>query len=60
MLNAQVAVAKKLFSGDSWRFVRDPKRTEAAHVDGAYAAAGAVQGALMMPKPRKARIRLLA
>lgn len=59
MLNAQIAAARKLQSGDSWRFTRDPK-SGAGHVDGAYAAAGAVQAALIMPVKRRARIRMLA
>jgi hypothetical protein len=58
-LNAQVSGAKKLLSGDSWRFTRGGG-SAAGHVDAAYAAAGAVQGALIMPAPRRARIRMLA
>lgn len=59
MLNTQITAARKLQTGDSWRFTRDP-RAGAGHVDGAYAAAGAAQAALILPAPRRARIRLLA
>lgn len=55
-LNAHIAVAQKLNSGDGWRFVR---RGGTGHVHGAYAAAGVVQVAVTMPEPKRSRIRLL-
>lgn len=48
MLTGHVLGANKLNTGDGWRFVR----RGAGHVDGAYAAAGAVHLARMMPRPK--------
>lgn len=48
MLTAHVLGANKLQTGDGWRFVR----RGAGHVDGAYAAAGAVHLARMLPRPK--------
>jgi phage terminase large subunit-like protein len=47
LLTAHVTGAQRLPEGDGWRFVRQG----AAHVDAAYAAAGAVHVALTLPKP---------
>jgi hypothetical protein len=47
LLNAHVHAATKVRTGDSWRF----GRTDAGHVDAAYAAAGALYLARMIPKP---------
>jgi len=55
LLNAHVAAAEKLRQGDAWRFTR----RGAGHVDGAYAAAGAVHLARTLPEPVKPRIRVL-
>lgn len=49
MLTGQVLAANKLQTGDGWRFVR----RGAGHVDAAYAAAGAVYLARLLPKPRR-------
>ena len=49
MLTAHVLGANKLQTGDGWRFVR----RGAGHVDGAYAAAGAVHLARLLPRPRR-------
>jgi len=49
MLNAQVAGAEKLFRGDGWVFTRKG----AGHVDGVYAAAGAVHLARTLPPLEK-------
>jgi hypothetical protein len=46
LLDAHVAIAEKLHSGDVWRFDRD-----GGHVDAVYAAAGAVHLAKTMPAP---------
>lgn len=59
LLNAHVKGASKLNSGDGWRFVRRGG-PEQGHVDAAYAAAGAVEIALTMPAPRRARIRFIS
>jgi hypothetical protein len=53
LLNAHVAGTARLHSGDGWRFARKG----AAHVDGAYATAGAVRIARTLPPPPKARLR---
>jgi len=58
LLNAHVGGAKKLPSGDGWRFTRKGGAA-AGHVDAAYAAAGAAEVALAMPEPQRARIRML-
>jgi hypothetical protein len=49
ILDGHIAHAKKLFSGDGWRFVRRGQ----GNVNGAYAAAGAVRLARTLPPPRK-------
>lgn len=49
LLNAHVAGASPLHSGDGWRFTRKG----AGHVDAAYAAAGAVHLARTLPPPVK-------
>lgn len=59
VLDAHLAGANKLPSGDGWRFTRKGG-TEHGHVDAAYAAAGAVYLAQTMPPPKRARIRMLA
>lgn len=56
LLNNHIAGARKLTSGDGWRFVR---RGGVGHVDGAYAAAGAIQLALTMPEPARPSIRVI-
>jgi hypothetical protein len=55
LLDAHIGGATKLNAGDGWRFVR----RGGGHADAAYAAAGAVQIALTMPAPKRARIRML-
>lgn len=55
LLDAHVSGARKLPTGDGWRFTR---RGE-GDCDAAYAAAGAVYLALTMPEPKRARIRVL-
>jgi len=55
LLDAHTGGAQKLNAGDGWRFVR----RGGGHVDAAYAAAGAVQIALTMPAPKRARLRML-
>jgi hypothetical protein len=65
LLNDHAAAAAKLKVGDGWRFARrqtgtDPDSDHPGHVDAAYAFAGAVDLALKMPEPRRARVRLLA
>lgn len=56
LLDAQVAGASKLKSGDGWRFTR----SGAEHVDGPYACAGAVSLALTIPAVRRGTIRSFA
>lgn len=56
LLNAHVSGARKLASGDGWRFTR---RGGVGHVDAAYAAAGAIHVALTMAEPARAGIRIL-
>jgi hypothetical protein len=71
LLNSHTGAAAPLKSGDGWRFARKmpEKASEEAeaqedaprgHVDAAYAFAGAVHYALLLPEPKRARIRLLA
>jgi Phage Terminase len=72
LLNAHLGAASRMKVGDGWRFARKVKPgTEASdrqegedgapkgHVDAAYAFAGAVHQALLLPEPRRAKIRLL-
>lgn len=54
LLNAQVDAAEKLGKGDRWIVTR----RGAGHVDGVYAAAGAVFIARTMPRPRKTSRRV--
>lgn len=58
LLDAHIAGATKLPSGDGWRFTRRGGYRQ-GHVDAAYAAAGAVYLALTVPVPERARIRVL-
>lgn len=69
LLNAHLGAASRLKVGDGWRFARKTRpgdtreeddQAPKQHVDAAYAFAGAVHGALMLPEPRPARIRILA
>lgn len=55
LLDAHIAGASKLHTGDGWRFVR----RGAGHVDAAYAAAGATYTALTMPAPSRQGLRIL-
>lgn len=55
LLDAHVAGASKLYTGDGWRFVR----RGAGHVDAAYAAAGACYAAQTMPQPSRQGLRIL-
>ena len=55
LLDTHIQYATKLPTGDGWRFTR--KGT--GHVDAAYAAAGAIETALTMPQPKRARIRIV-
>ena len=55
LLDAHVAGASKLPTGDGWRFVR----RGAGHVDAAYAAAGAAYLAQTMPQPSRSGLRVL-
>ncbi len=48
LLNTHVYAATKLFSGDGWRFGR-PVNSPGQHVDAAYAAAGALYLARLVP-----------
>jgi hypothetical protein len=57
LLDAHVRGARKLPSGDGWRFGR---RGMNQHVDAAYAAAGAAYLALSMPAPKRAKLRFLS
>jgi hypothetical protein len=75
LLNSHLGGASRLKVGDGWRFARKAKDEKDAstaargqedgleapkgHVDAAYAFAGAVHMALLLPEPRRARIRLL-
>lgn len=54
--DAHVLAAEKGWSGDRWTFAR----RGTGHVDAAYAAAGAVQLARLLPKPRRLVRRLHA
>lgn len=53
LLDAHIKGAGRVESGDAWRFVR----RGAAHVDAAYAAAGAAKLALELPPDKRARVR---
>jgi phage terminase large subunit-like protein len=54
LLQAHITSARKLTTGDGWRFTRT-----SGHVDAAYAAAGAVYATLTVPQPQRARITSL-
>jgi phage terminase large subunit-like protein len=56
LLDAHVRGARKLLSGDGWRFGRKGANQ---HVDAAYAAAGAAYLALSMPVPKRSKVRFL-
>ena len=56
LLNSHIKGADKCISGDGYRFTRKGD----AHVDAAYAAAGAAKLALTLPPPRRARIRIIS
>ena len=58
LLNDHAGNATRLPVGDGWRFAR--RDTETGHVDAVYAFAGAVRLALLLPEPRRARVRLLS
>jgi hypothetical protein len=55
LLDAHIAGARKLITGDGFRFVR----RGAGHVDAAYAAAGAVYLALTEPPEARPRLRFI-
>jgi Phage Terminase len=55
LLDAHIGGASKLHTGDGWRFTR----RGASHVDGAYAAAGAVYCAQTLPTPSGQGLRIL-
>lgn len=56
LLDNHIGGAKKLQSGDGWRFVRNG----AGHVDAAYSVAGATHLAINMPEPVRPRIRMIS
>jgi hypothetical protein len=56
LLDDHVGGASKLKSGDGWRFTREGE----AHVNGAYACAGAVSLALTLPAVKHPRVRMIA
>jgi hypothetical protein len=56
LLDAHIAAARKLATGDGWRFTRHGE----GHVDAAYAFAGAVHLAQLVPAPKRARIRSIS
>jgi len=55
LLDSQVRGATRITAADGWRFGRKGD----GHVDAVYAAAGAIAEAMILPEPRRARIRLL-
>ena len=55
LLDAHLAAAQKLTVVDGWRFTR----RGGGHVDAAYATAGAVQVARMMPERKRAGVRIV-
>ena len=55
LLDAHVAGASRLHTGDGWRFTR----RGAGHCDAAYAAAGAAYLAQTMPAPSRQGLRIL-
>gem|GEM_PF-2533639 len=55
LLDAHIAGAAKLHTGDGWRFTR----RGAGHCDAAYAAAGAAYLAQTMPAPSRQGLRIL-
>jgi hypothetical protein len=56
LLDTQIRGASRKKVSDGWRFER---ASDEHHVDGVYAAAGAISAALAMPEVARARIRLL-
>ena len=58
LLNAHIANAAKLPSGDGWRFIR--RGEGIGHVDAAYAFAGAVKAVNTLGPPKRSRIRVLS
>ena len=61
LLSDDAAAASKLKVSDGWRFARrQTGHDEPGNVDAIYAFAGAVQLALLMPEPRRAKVRLLS
>jgi hypothetical protein len=56
LLDAHIGGAKKLDTGDGFRFTR----RGAGHVDAAYAAAGAVYLALTQPQEARPRVRMIS
>jgi len=63
LLRAHCAAASKQKSGDGWHFAwqneTETSDGKVRHVDAAYAFAGAVHLALLLPEPRRAKVRLL-
>jgi hypothetical protein len=55
LLDTHIRGASKLATGDGWRFTRRGD----GHCDAAYSAAGAINAALTMPAPKRARIRMI-
>lgn len=56
LLNAHIKSAGRIHSGDAWRLTRKGD----AHVDAAYALAGAVKLVRELPPAKRARIRMIA
>jgi len=63
LLRAHCAAAARQKSGDGWHFAwqtdADVAEDKIRHVDAAFAFAGAVHLALLLPEPRRAKVRLL-
>lgn len=55
LLDAHIAGASRLHTGDGWRFTR----RGAGHCDAAYAAAGACYAAQTLPAPSRQGLRIL-
>lgn len=55
LLDTHIRGASKLTTGDGWRFTRRGD----GHCDAAYAVAGAVNAALTMPQPKRAKVRMI-
>lgn len=56
LMDSHIGGAQKLPAGDGWRFTR----RGGGHVDAAYAAAGAIHGALTMPVAGPVRLRWIS